>query len=677
LADRRYTLRLHKADLKTDLPLDTELNDDQRRAVETDAERVLILAGAGSGKTRTLTYRVARLLEKGAVPEGIILATFTNRAAREMISRIEALLGGTARRVRAGTFHALAFASLRSMGARLGYRSGFGILDREDSSQVMAAAIADAGVDVSFRRFPSSDLLVNVLSLAINSDQTIERILLRRYPQFVPVEEQIARVLSHYARRKLDMNVMDFDDLLINWKSVLISKDSIAHQLASEVHHVLVDEFQDTNKIQADIAELLAAECRSLSVVGDDAQSIYSFRGARFDNILDFPRRAPTEVHRLVTNYRSVPEVLRLANEIIKNNPLQFPKELVAVRRAGVLPALVPACDTIQQAEFIAQRALELRDEGIKLADQAVLYRAHSQSIELQLELTKRDVPFVLRSGVRFFEQAHVKDVLAHLRVIANPADEISWRRVLGTAPGIGTKSAARIVDAVRSAIASGRDPLEAIAADEVVRSLPSRAAPSFLTLTESLRSLKARSETCRPSELIQALLAPTSHEESTPSPLLEHLSSSYPNAKERIGELLQLAEIAAEHDDLAEFLGEVTLVSELIGEDIGTTSDDREFLTLSTVHQAKGLEWRCVFVAGLSDGGFPHATALDEQDGEAEERRLFYVAVTRAMEQLYLCYPGSRFVREGERVLQRPSRFISELALTEGLLERWRLDGK
>jgi DNA helicase-2/ATP-dependent DNA helicase PcrA len=676
LADRRYTLKAPSKARPTALPLDTELNEDQRRAVETDAERVLILAGAGSGKTRTLTYRVARLLEKGAVPEGIVLATFTNRAAREMIGRIEALLGGTARRVRAGTFHALAFASLRSIGARLGYRSGFGILDREDSSQVMAAAIADADVDVGARRFPSSDLLVNILSLAINSDQTIERILLRRYPQFVPAEEMIARVLHRYTQRKLDMNVMDFDDLLVNWKSVLLAKDALAHQLASEVHHVLVDEFQDTNKIQADIAELLAAECRSLSVVGDDAQSIYSFRGARFDNILDFPRRAPTEVHRLVTNYRSAPEVLKLANQIIKNNPLQFPKELVSVRRSGLLPAVVPAKDTIQQAEFIAQRALELRDEGIKLSEQAVLYRAHSHSIELQMELAKRDVPFVLRSGVRFFEQAHVKDVLAFLRVIANPSDEISWRRVLGTVPGVGNKSAARIVEAVRSALASGRDPFSDIAGEEVARALPSRAQSSYLALMQSMERLKERAAKSGPSDLIRALLITTNEEDGAHALLYEHLTASYPNAKERTEELLQLAEIAADHRDLSEFLGEVTLVSELQGEDVGKTPADRELLTLSTVHQAKGLEWRSVFVAGLSDGAFPHATALEEKDGEAEERRLLYVAVTRAMEQLYLCYPGSRFIREGERVLQRPSRFISEIALTGGLFERWLLDG-
>jgi DNA helicase-2/ATP-dependent DNA helicase PcrA len=672
-------LRAHHPPAPTKLPLQTELNNEQREAVETDAQRVLILAGAGSGKTRTLTYRVARLMEKGSPPEGIVLATFTNRASKEMIGRIESLLGATARRVRAGTFHALAFAALRSIGTRLGYRSGFGILDREDSSHVMAAAIADADIDIKARRFPSSELLVTILSLAINTDETLERTLLRRFPEYIPAVDQIERVLEAYTRRKLDMNVMDFDDLLVNWKTLLARNDPLAHQLSAEVHHVLVDEFQDTNKLQADIAELLSAERKSLCVVGDDAQSIYSFRGARFENILDFPRRAPTEVHRLTINYRSVPQVLSLANEVIKQNALQFPKELVAVRRPGVLPALISARDPAQQAEFIAQRVLELRDEGVPLVDQAVLYRAHSHSIELQMELTKRDVPFVLRSGVRFFEQAHVKDALAFLRVIANPSDEISWRRVLKTVPGVGTKSAARIVEAVRSALAKGEDPFQAIAREDVVQSIAPRAGPHFEALARSLDELR----TIRaPADVIRALLVPDlgsrSGEERPLRPLLlEHLVATHPNASERAEELLQMAEIAAAHSDLAEFLGEVTLVNELQGEELGKTPGAREHLTLSTVHQAKGLEWRAVFVAGLTDGGFPHATSLDEQDGEAEERRLLYVAVTRAMEQLYLSYPGSRFVREGERVLLRPSRFISEIARSPGLFERWLLDEK
>jgi DNA helicase-2/ATP-dependent DNA helicase PcrA len=663
VSDRRYKLETRRAPVPSKLDLEHALNPAQLEAVETEKKRVLILAGAGSGKTRTLTYRVARLLEKGAPPEGIVLATFTNRAAREMIGRIESLLGGAARRVRAGTFHALGFETLRRHAEAVGYKPGFSIIDREDQTEAMSAAVGEIDVDVKARRFPGPETLVQMLSLSINTDAPLEKTIARRFIGYAPLEPLIARVFEAYARKKIEMNVMDFDDLLLHWKALLVETNALAFQLKSAVHHVLVDEFQDTNKLQAEIAELLASECRSLSVVGDDAQSIYSFRGARFDNILEFPLAEPTDVHRLTINYRSVPEVLKLANEIIKRNPLQFPKDLEAHRKSGVLPVLVPAKDTIQQAEFIAQRVLELRDEGVPLNDQAVLYRAHSHSIELQIELAKRDVPFFLRSGTRFFEQAHTKDMLAFLRVVQNPRDELSLRRVLRVVPGVGTKTESKIFEAVKvGGFSAWRAPA-------FVESLPMRARDAFSQLTATFEALSSDALRDRPGEMIRILL------DGTTSLLHLHIESQYKNPKDRIEELRQLADIASQHADLTSFLAEVTLVAELSGEDQLGGDRETEHLVLSTVHQAKGLEWRAVFVAGLSDGAFPHATSLDEDEGEAEERRLLYVAVTRAMEQLYLCYPGSRYVREGERVLVRPSRFISEIASMKGLFEKWLLE--
>jgi DNA helicase II / ATP-dependent DNA helicase PcrA len=672
MPEKRYTLQ-HKQRIASKLDLTSNLNESQRRAVETDAPRVLILAGAGSGKTRTLTYRVARLIEKGAAPDGIVLVTFTNRAAREMVARIDQLLGAAARNVRAGTFHHLANRALRKHGATLGLRAGYGILDREDGAELMNAAIADAGVDVAARRFPSGDLLAALASLARSCDQPAAEAIVRRMPYFAPLEAPIARVLELYEKRKQEMNVVDFDDLLIGWRTLLARGDELAKRLQLDVQHVLVDEFQDTNRLQAEIAELLAAECGSLCVVGDDAQSIYAFRGAEFENILDFPRRKKTEVHVLDANYRSTPEILALANEVIRKNPLQFPKDLSARRSRGMLPVIVPAKDPLQQAEFVAQRVLELREEGIDLEQQAVLYRAHSHGIELQIALARRDIPFIVRSGLRFFEQAHVKDALSFLRVIANPYDELAWRRMLDMIPGVGARTALKIFGLVREAALAGRDPIAELALPAALDEVPKRAHGPYLALARLLAGIARDVSTASPGELVRRLLERTPEGET--APLVEHITVTHANAESRLAELAQLAEVAAQHADLESFLSDAALVTELTGEEATGAVEERDLLTLSTVHQAKGLEWRAVFVVGLTDGGFPIQNALEEPGGEAEERRLFYVAVTRAMEQLYLCYPATRPVREDERSLMRPSRFLADVAASGTLHEKWVLD--
>src|SRR5437763_9333785 len=399
-----------------------ELNDEQFQVATSNGGAALVVAGAGSGKTRAITYRVAYLLEQGVAPARIMLATFTNRAAREMLRRVEMLTSGTdVRRVWGGTFHRIANLTLRRHAASIGYESSYTILDSEDARDFLAACVDEAGIDTKARRFPKAEVLQDIISFANNTDRPIEDVMARRYPHFEPLTQSVKRVDMIYMERKRERNVMDYDDLLLNWKRLLMEKADIAALYADQFQHILVDEYQDTNKLQAEIVDLLAVKHRNVMVVGDDAQSIFAFRGASVEGIYEFPKRYPeARVFRLETNYRSTPEILAVANAAIASNRRQFPKQLRAARPSvGISPALVPCRDADQQAVFVASRVLELRDEGISLHDVAVLYRSHYHSLELQLELTRRGIPYRVRSGVRFFEQAHIKDVVSYLRLTA------------------------------------------------------------------------------------------------------------------------------------------------------------------------------------------------------------------------------------------------------------------
>src|SRR5512136_931060 len=403
---RRYTLQPQPRPAGS-LGYHGLLNEQQLAVVEAADGPILVVAGAGSGKTRTLTWRVARLLHDGVAPESVLLLTFTNKAAREMLRRVEEVARVDTRRLEGGTFHHVAHQLLREHGEQLGYQRGYSILDREDSRDVMSAAIADCGLAVGARRFPKADVLIDLVSMAVNTQTPLADVLADRRPQFLPLTDEVLRVARRYAERKRQMNAMDFDDLLLHWKVLLAEHEGVRRSLAERFRHVLVDEYQDTNRLQGDVVDLVAAEHRNLCVVGDDAQSIYSFRGAHFANILEFEKRYP-DARRfdLTVNYRSSPQILALANASIEQNLKQFPKELRSVRPTGTLPALVPCRDVEQQAAFVAQRVLELRDEGFPLQEIAVLYRAHHHSMEVQFELARRGIPFVVRSGVRFFEAA-------------------------------------------------------------------------------------------------------------------------------------------------------------------------------------------------------------------------------------------------------------------------------
>jgi len=425
---KKYVLKTPSAPKKFRVNYEGELNDEQREVVFAGDGPVLVIAGAGSGKTRTLVYRVARLIESGVDPFKILLLTFTNKAAREMMRRVETLLTIDTRKMAGGTFHSVGNRLLRQYGERIGLSPHFTILDPEDSREMLEASTSDLNLATLDRRFPKGEVLQDLYSFTINTEKNLSEVLLERAPHFSSLQEDIVAVFGRYLARKKAARACDYDDLLLHWRTLLSTE--AAPELSRRFTHVLVDEYQDTNRLQGEIVDGMAKSTRNVTAVGDDAQSIYAFRGASFENIMLFPERYPdANVLRLTTNYRSVPEILALANHSISHNERQFKKELSAVRPSGVLPAVVPLPDAFDQARFLAQRLLEWRDEGEKLSDCAVLYRSHYQAMELQLELTRRNIPYEIRSGIRFFEQRHVKDVLAFLRLLVNPKDEISWKR--------------------------------------------------------------------------------------------------------------------------------------------------------------------------------------------------------------------------------------------------------
>ncbi len=645
-----------------------DLNEEQYRVVTAGAGPMLVIAGAGSGKTRTVTYRVARLIESGIAPAHILLVTFTNKAAREMLHRVEGLVQADVRRIWGGTFHSIANRILRRHAESLGYQQSFTILDSEDARDMIEASIQEAGIDQKARRFPKAEVIGDIISFANNRDMMIRDCLIQNYPHFELLSTQIERVDRIYQARKLERNSMDYDDLLINWKRLLVEKPEIGEYWAGQFEQILVDEYQDTNKIQAEIVDLLAVRHRNIMVVGDDAQSIFGWRGAHFANIYTFKERYPDALeYHLETNYRSRPEIVFLANASIRNNRKQFPKNLHAARQsAGNTPAMIPLQDTDQQAAFVAGRILELREEGVELSEIAVLYRSHWHALELQLELVRRDIPYVVRSGMRFFEQAHIKDVICYLRLIVNPHDELAWKRVLKLIPKIGNATANRIWER----IAYVDEPLALIRRSDF--DAQPRAAIGWRDFVRLVELLVSPEYLDRPGAQIELILT---------SGYQEHLENSYENADLRMEDLRQLANYAARYESTEEFLSELALVNtERFGAPEGTTAEDvvmggdeDEKLVLSSIHQGKGLEWRVVFLIWAADGKFPSARSLKDPESEEEERRLFYVAVTRAKDELYLCYPLVVTDWSRQTVIQKPSRFITEIP--RELLEVWSVE--
>jgi DNA helicase-2/ATP-dependent DNA helicase PcrA len=636
------------------------LNPEQLEAVTSGDGAALVIAGAGSGKTRVVTYRVAYLIEKGVDPSRIMLLTFTNKAAREMLHRVELLIKGEARRVWGGTFHHIGNIILRKYGNAINLNPSFTILDREDSKDLIESCVAELKLRTD-KMFPKGNVLVNVIGLSVGTERTVSEEIEDNYSHLIIYTGEIEEVRKKYESKKRAMNLVDFDDLLFLWKKIMVDVPAIREKLSERFLHILVDEYQDTNKIQAEIVDLMASGHNNVMVVGDDSQAIYSFRGACFDNIIEFPDRYPdTSIFKLTTNYRSTDEILHLANESIALNSRQFPKVLNSLNRRGPMPALIPLKNTGQQAEFIAQRILDLIDEGVPLKEIAVLYRSHYQSMDLQMELTRRRIPYEVRSGLRFFEQAHIKDIISFLRAILNPMDEISWTRILRLTPGIGSVTARKIWDHVKTV----DNPLEIVASDDIVKILPKRGKESWQIFRQNMDGLKEESVLENPSETIRQILM---------NGYDTYLKGNYENYEERREDIEQLSNYSNNFKSTREFLSDLALLTSVQAEDIIEPEEEGETIVLSTVHRAKGLEWSRIFIIGLTDGGFPSARSMDDLDKEEEERRVFYVALTRAKDELYLCYPIMDNRWYDGSIVKRPSIFIQELP--EHTYEKWEIE--
>jgi len=687
---RQYTLQRAPAATSIHIDYAAELNEQQLAAVTASPGPLLVIAGAGSGKTRTLTYRVAYLLENGIDPRNILLLTFTNKAARQMLDRVANLLPVDASGLWGGTFHSVGNRMLRRHGSALGYSSGFTIMDREDQKDLINTVVTSAGIDPKEIRFPKGDVLAEIFSFAVNTERPMEELLAEKFPYFLPLLDKIKDVHARYEKKKKATNSVDFDDLLEKTLLMLKQHEGIASFYRRQFQFVLVDEYQDTNKIQADFIDTLARDHRNVMVVGDDAQSIYSWRGANFQNILEFPKRYPNaQIFKIELNYRSVPEILEVANAAIAANVQQFRKNLQPTRESkSVKPAVVALNDGGEQAQFVAQRILELRDENVDLNDIAVLYRAHYHAIELQLELSRRGIPYQITSGIRFFEQAHIKDVISFIRFVANPRDEVAFKRMVKLLPGIGNRSADNLWTAWNKSLlpVAGVGPVAGVAdpgsqntstpagvtdpgynrnfgTQLLALNSPTRSKKSWEQLAHTLDEIAPAGQPNPPSEMITSVVEAIYD---------DYAKVNFTNYELRREDLNQLAAFARQFKDVSEFLSQLALISNVDAEAAPNQTADKEAVNLSSVHQAKGLEFHTVFVIWLTDGMFPSSRSLDTRDALEEERRLFYVAITRARDELYLTYPHMRLNAGYGDVFQRPSRFLKEIS--NKLVEDWQV---
>jgi len=662
-----------------------ELNAEQYAAVTAPRGPALVLAGAGSGKTRTLTYRVAWLRDQGVPHWKILLLTFTNKAAREMLERVKNLSGDDFPAEWGGTFHSIGARVLRRFGASVGLKSGFTIMDESDAESLFAEVAKKVDRDF-FRKKdnPKPSVLQDWLSYARNTKRTIADVVEERHPDPGHLVSLLTDVAEAYRKKKLESQVADYDDLLTLWLEVL-EKDDIARRLYQrQFEHILVDEYQDTNAIQSAIVDLLASE-HQVMAVGDDAQCIYTWRGAEFDNNLHFPDRHPgTRIYRILSNYRSTQPILNFANDVLAAQALAgvgYEKKLTAVRKGSLKPRVVQCADTVAQARFVVERIAGLYNSGTSLGEIAVLYRAHFQALDLQLELSRQRIPFTITSGVRFFEQAHIRDLVAMLRILANPDDEPAFLRLCELLPKIGPKTAAKLHAAARGQLreveikaqasaepslfylpapkaATPTAPLPAHIAEVLedsafLEKVPEAARESWrdmaLTLHQALGAFRQNPD--KPAKVVQILAGGWYY---------DYLATVHDRPESRRDDLDALAEFAGRFDTMSEMLAQLVLLSSE-GAEKGAEDAARDKIRLSTIHQAKGLEFPTVFLIGASEGCLPLQRAIDAGDVD-EERRLFYVAVTRAEDELYITHPSMQIQKNGSVFPLSPSRFILEI---------------
>lgn len=629
------------------------LNQEQYQAVTAASGPALVLAGAGSGKTRTLTYRVAYLLQNGVEPRNILLLTFTNKAAKEMLERVEELTGIPKHYLWGGTFHSIAQRILRQHGESVGLKRNYNILDESEAEDILKSAIQS--IDSKFlksKENPKVKVLHNLISYCRNTRSEIGAECSERFPFIEGIGAKVSAFYDQYKQSKLDQQVADYDDLLELLLALFQQQPDIATLYQKQFQHILVDEFQDTNQLQSDLVDAFATE-HQIMAVGDDAQCIYTWRGANYENIMGFSERHPNAVvHKIETNYRSTPEILNFANAVLQAQPsgMQFSKELKAVKPQGTAPYFVPVMDTRNQAQFILKRIQGLIDEGFNYSDIAILYRAHYHSMDIQMELSRQNIDYQITSGVRFFEQAHIKDLISQIRFASNPSDVSAFKRFTGLLPKIGPKTSENLHKFIRAhAEKNTLNFCDALKSETVYNKVPKDAKEEWESLAETLYELNQSIETEKPQAIVQLAV------DGWYSTFIRQL---YPNWMDREEDLVSLIGFAARFETIEELLAQLVLLASETTE--RSSEDKKHCLRLTTVHQAKGLEFPIVFIIGLADGLFPLKRTIDEGDLE-EARRLFYVACTRAKDELYLCYPMLN--QQGNNIMRlNPSRFIQEV---------------
>lgn len=619
-----------------------DLNPAQLEAVTAPDGPVLIIAGAGSGKTRTIVYRVAWLVEQGVAPESILLLTFTRKAAEEMLSRASQLLDVRVAAVAGGTFHSTGNMLLRRYAALLGFDSSFSIMDQGDSfealdhvKKTLAPPLQDS------KGFPKNRTIAEIIGRSVGCSCSVAESLMKRYPHLEEYAPEIDRIRVEYEKHKRSNNLMDYDDLLVNTVRLLEEHEHVREEISRKWQYVLVDEYQDTNRLQAKIVRLLAYTHENVMVVGDDSQSIYSFRGADFTNIMEFPTIFPgARVIRLEENYRSTAPILTVTNSIIQRASVGYPKRLFTSKSGGPLPISARASTEREQSRFVVQCIRELHDHGIALREIAVLFRAGFHSFDLESELTRSNIAFVKYGGFKFLESLHIKDVLAHLRIVANATDRLSWIRVLKLLPGVGDKTALQLA----GKIAEGGIPR---AASELTSKVPKYAA-ELDALLELINEIKSDAgPIAHKVELINAYYFPL-------------LKAKYDNYPKRMRDLEYLADLTTGYKSLSRFLNDMAL--EPPDEEKSNGYSNEDTLVLSTIHSAKGLEWHTVILIWAAEGRIPSPMAMGSPDDLEEERRLLYVAATRAKHNLVVVAPHTALDRQKGQVPVKLSRFVEEI---------------
>lgn len=625
-----------------------DLNEEQLAPVTAGGGPMLVIAAAGTGKTRTITYRVAFLVENGVDPRNILLLTFTNKAANEMLDRARAIVGDMVSGLWGGTFHHMANRILRRHARVLGYNPDYTIIDREDSKKLLRACVSE--LELRDKHFPKPEVLLSIFALADNSNKEVAVLAEDRFGQGLVDPKDVVAVRKLYQSKKMDMNAMDFDDLLLNVWRLLKQDQGILSHYRQRFEYIMVDEYQDTNPIQSEIVDLLAGHHGNLMVVGDDFQSIYSWRGADFRNIITFPERYPeATTYKLETNYRSVPEVLDVANACIRGNPDQFQKTLRAIRDRHLRPTAVFIRDGSRQADYVIDQVQSLQSQGVRMDEMAVIYRSHYHALEIQLALSRARIPFFITSGVRFFEQAHIKDCCSLLRLVNNPCDEVSFTRMLCLLPKVGEKTAAKIWK-----LLEGRfNPLLSEHRKLVSDRVPAPAREGWGAIDEVFEDCSHQQLREDFGEIIYRFTA---------SFYDDYALESFENHTRRMEDIEELCSYSSKYKELKYFLSDIALISSLDAEEELGGDRDSGTLRLTTIHQAKGLEWKAVFILWLSDGMFPARRSLDSNEDEAEERRLFYVATTRAKDRLFLCSPKIHRAHKGSPQYYSPSRFLKEI---------------